>query len=166
MKRKPCAASSAGAWFFEVPTACPATKSTTVMPFVDTNILLYRVSTAPEEAPKQAIAAGLLQRDDLFLSVQVLQEFYVQATRSTRADRLEHEEAVALIQSWRRYPVQPLTIELMESALAARQRWNLSYWDAAIIEAARLSSCQELLSEDLADGQDYGGVTVRNPFRI
>jgi predicted nucleic acid-binding protein len=70
-----------------------------------------------------------------------------------------------MIQSGRRYPVQPLTMELMASALAARQRWNLSYWDAAIIEAARLGGCHKLFSENLADGQDYDGVTMRNPFR-
>jgi predicted nucleic acid-binding protein len=113
---------------------------------------------------KQQIAEGLFQRDDLFLSVQVLQEFYAQATRGARSDRLDHEDAVALIHSWQRYPVLPISMELMDAALSARQRWQVSYWDAAIIEAARMSGCDELLSEDLADGQDYGGVTVRNPF--
>lgn len=44
------------------------------------------------------------------------------------------------------------------------QRFNVSYWDAAIIEAARESGCTELLSEDLSNGQDYNGVTVVNPF--
>jgi DNA-binding transcriptional MerR regulator len=41
----------------------------------------------------------------------------------------------------------------------------LSYWDAAIIEAARALGCTHVLSEDLSDGQDYGGVRVTNPFR-
>jgi predicted nucleic acid-binding protein len=48
--------------------------------FVDTNVLLYAVSTAPEEAAKAATARLLLEADDLALSVQVLQEFYVEAS--------------------------------------------------------------------------------------
>ena len=51
------------------------------MRFVDTNVLLYAVSTAPAEAAKAGAARGLLEADDLALSAQVLQEFYVQATR-------------------------------------------------------------------------------------
>jgi predicted nucleic acid-binding protein len=53
----------------------------------------------------------------------------------------------------------------MMAALDARQRFQLSYWDAAIIEAARVMGCTEVLSEDLSDGQDYAGVRVSNPFR-
>ena len=134
------------------------------MHFVDTNVLLYFVSGDPAEAAKQAKAAELLEREDLCLSVQVLQEFYVQATRPARADPLMHEEALGLIASWRRYPILDTTLELMEQALAAKARWAISYWDAAILEAARAMGCPELLSEDLADGQDYGGVRVVNPF--
>lgn len=134
------------------------------MPFVDTNILLYRVSRGPADAAKAAIAERLLDREDLFLSVQVLQEFYVQATRPSRADPLTHQDAIDLIASWRRYPIQEMTVDLMESALAARARWGISYWDAAIVEAARAMGCAELFSEDLSDGHDYAGVRVVNPF--
>ena len=69
------------------------------MRFVDTNILLYAVSTAPEEESKRRVALSLLD-SELALSVQVLQEFYVQATRSGRRDRLTHEQAVLLIESF------------------------------------------------------------------
>jgi predicted nucleic acid-binding protein len=53
----------------------------------------------------------------------------------------------------------------MMAALSARQRFRLSYWDAAIIEASRAMGCTDVLSEDLNDGQDYDGVRVTNPFR-
>ena len=66
--------------------------------FVDTNVLLYAASTAPEEARKARRARALLDEGDLGLSVQVLQEFYVQATRSSRPDRLTHEQAAALVE--------------------------------------------------------------------
>jgi predicted nucleic acid-binding protein len=133
--------------------------------FVDTNILLYGVSTAPQERGKATAALELLDRDDLALSVQVLQEFYVQATRSGKTDRISHDQATGLIESWLRFHVQETTIELLQAAMRARQRYRLSYWDAAIIEAARLSGCQEILSEDLSHGADYGGIVVTNPFR-
>jgi predicted nucleic acid-binding protein len=135
------------------------------MPFVDTNLLLYRVSLDPKERSKQEIATGILDRDDLFLSTQVLQEFYVQATRTTRPDRLTHEEAVSLIQSWKRFPVIEGSIFLLDAALATKERWQISYWDAAIIEAARIAGCDTVFSEDLNDGQDFDGVKVINPFQ-
>jgi predicted nucleic acid-binding protein len=94
----------------------------------------------------------------------VLQEFYVQATRESRADRLQHEQAVALIETFRRFPVQETSAELVLAAAATGVRFQISYWDAAIIEAARCADCETVLSEDLNDGQDYGGVRVLNPF--
>jgi predicted nucleic acid-binding protein len=138
---------------------------TTPARFLDTNILLYAISTAPEEHTKASTALDLLAREDVALSVQVLQEFYVQATRSGKRDRISHDQAVGLVESWLRFPVQETTLELMQAALRTRQRYRLSYWDAAIVEAARLSGCHEVLSEDLSHGADYGGIVVVNPFR-
>ena len=139
--------------------------STNAMRFADTNILLYSVSTAPGEERKAAVARSLLAEKDLVLSVQVLQEFYVQATRPSRRNPLPHSIAVELIEKWRRFRIQETTLGIMTAALETKERWSLSYWDAAIVEAARASGCRELLSEDLADGQSYGGVRVVNPFR-
>lgn len=136
----------------------------TVMRFVDTNILLYRISSHPAEAKKQVVVEQILDGEDLQLSVQVLQEFYVQATRSSRKDALLHEEAVTLISSWKRFPIQELTVNLLDAALIAKDRWQLSYWDATIIEAARMTGCEVVLSEDLNHGQNFHGVTVINPF--
>ena len=135
------------------------------MRFVDTNVLLYAISRDPAEQDKAKRANDILTDRDLALSVQVLQEFYVQATRASRPDAIGHDQAVRLIQSFRRFPVQYVTSGILMAALDARQRFQLSYWDAAIIEAARAMGCPEVLSEDLSDGQDYGGVRVTNPFR-
>jgi predicted nucleic acid-binding protein len=135
------------------------------MRFVDTNVLLYAVSTAPAEAPKAQAARRLLEAHDLALSVQVLQEFYVQATRGGRKNRLTHEQAALLVEAWLRFPVQETTVPLMQAALETKRRHRISYWDAAVVEAARLLECAVLLSEDLAHGQNYDGVRVVNPFR-
>ena len=134
------------------------------MRFVDTNVLLYAVSKDPAEAAKTALALALLNDTDLALSVQVLQEFYVQATRASRTDRLSHEQASALVEAFTRFAVQDVTLGIVRAALATRNRFGLSYWDSAILEAARTQGCREVLSEDLGDGQDYDGVIVVNPF--
>lgn len=134
------------------------------MRFADTNILLYAISRDPEEQAKAARANDLLSTRDIGLSVQVLQEFYVQATRGSRADRLTHAQAAALVDSFRRFPIQETTVGTVLSALSTRQRFDISYWDAAILEAARTLGCEVVLSEDLSDGQDYAGVRVENPF--
>jgi predicted nucleic acid-binding protein len=133
--------------------------------FVDTNVLLYAVSKASEERDKAETAQRILQQRDLALSVQVLQEFYVQATRESRPDPLRHDQAVRLVESFCRFTVQELTLSIVQAAFATRKRWQLSYRDAAILEAARSSGCRIVLSEDLSAGQDYDGVRVENPFR-
>ena len=134
------------------------------MRFVDTNVLLYAASTAAEEHIKAATARKLLEGEDLALSVQVLQEFYVQATRPTRDEPLTHEQAATLVEAFLRFPVQESTVALMRAALDTGERFRISYWDAAIIEAARSLGCDTLLSEDLGHGTDYGGLRVVNPF--
>ena len=68
------------------------------------------------------------------MSVQVLQEFHVQTTRATRADRLSHHQAARLVESFLRFPVQALTVGVMLQAFATRDRFGISYWDAAILE--------------------------------
>ncbi len=134
------------------------------MRFVDTNVLLYAVSSAHADRAKAARAAALLDETDLALSVQVLQEFYVQATRVGATAALSHESAVAFISTLLRFPVQETTVPLLRAAFAARARWRLSYWDAAIVEAARMVGCDTICTEDLQDGQDFGGVRIANPF--
>ena len=134
------------------------------MRFVDTNVLLYAISQDADEQRKAARANELLSAGDVGLSVQVLQEFYVQATRDSRADRLTHEQAAALVDSFRRFPVQETKIGVMLAAMSTRQRLEISYWDAAILEAARALGCEVVLSEDLSDEQDYAGMRVENPF--
>ena len=134
------------------------------MRFVDTNVLLYAISRDPAEQDKAKRANDILSARDLALSVQVLQEFYVQATRASRPDAITHQQAVRLVEAFRRFPVQDITSGIMMAALNSRHRFQLSYWDAAIIEAARAIGCDVVLSEDLNDGQDYAGVRVANPF--
>lgn len=135
------------------------------MRFVDTNVLLYAISRDRDEAAKAKAANAILDEGDLGLSVQVLQEFYVQATRASRPDAISHDQAVGLIESWGRFPVQDMTLAIMASAFGIRSRFGISYWDAAVIEASRALGCSVILSEDLDPGTDFDGVRVENPFR-
>jgi predicted nucleic acid-binding protein len=133
--------------------------------FIDTNVLLYSISRDSAEVSKRDIAIALLDADDIALSVQVLQEFYVQATRATRPDAISHDIAVGLVRTWMRFMVQEITLPVMIGALEIKEIHRLSYWDAAIVAAARALGCRELLSEDMSHGREVGSVTITNPFR-
>ena len=134
------------------------------MRLTDTNILLYATSTNPAEAGKRTKAVEILQEDSLALSVQVMQEFYSQATRRSRPDRLSHEEAVRFLEGLSRLPVQPVTTEVFQRATELCNRFGISYWDAAILAAAGILGCEAVYSEDMSDQQDYEGLRVINPF--
>ncbi len=134
------------------------------MRFVDTNVLLYAISKDSGEQHKNERANQILDDGDIALSVQVLQEFYVQATRLSRPDALRHDQAIGLVESFLRFPTQSIDIPILLAACASRDEFGISYWDAAIIEAARVLGCSVVLSEDLSHEQDYRGIRIHNPF--
>lgn len=136
----------------------------TAMRFVDTNILLYAIGKDPAERSKFNVAHRILDEGNLGTSVQVLQEFFVQATRKTRPNAITHEQAATLVEAFARFPVQDNTLAVMQAAMQTSLRFRISYWDAAVVEAARLLGCREVLTEDLNAGQDFNGVRVVNPF--
>jgi predicted nucleic acid-binding protein len=133
--------------------------------FLDTNILLYSISRNPAESAKRDRAIALIDGEENALSVQVLQEFYVQATRPTRPDALPHDIAAGLIRTWLRFKVQDITAPVMTRALDIKAAHRLSYWDGVIVAAAGALGCRELYSEDMARGREVEGVTIINPFR-
>jgi predicted nucleic acid-binding protein len=131
--------------------------------FADTNLFLYAASKDPADAGKKAIARALLETEDIGISVQVMQEFAHNATAKKRLG-LKAEETGTILRSLLEYPVLPLTGELVLEAFSLAQRYQIAYWDAAIVAAARKLGCELIFSEDLNPGQDYGGVIARNPF--
>ena len=134
------------------------------MRFVDTNVLLYAVGGLSEYPDKRRRALELLTEPDLVVSVQVLQEFYYQATRPTRPAPLTHDDALLFIEPLLSLPVQPVTVEVFRAAMAISHRFGLSYWDGAILAAARLIGGDAVYSEDLSAEQDYDGLRVIDPF--
>lgn len=134
--------------------------------FLDTNILLYSFSTDRAEQKKSDIARALLKsrQHDWTLSVQVLQEFYVQATRPTRRFPLSHEDALDILRVLLRFRVQDNTLRVFHGALKIKSTYGLSYWDSAILSAALAAGCGQLFSEDLSHGMVVEGVMIVNPF--
>jgi len=134
--------------------------------FVDTNVLAYAHDKS--ETRRQPIARALL--DSLWtsrsglVSTQILEEFYVVATRkfdppmSRRAAR----EIVALYATW---PVVQVDVVLILTASQLEERHRLSFWDALVVEAARVGGAARLVTEDLQHGRRIGGVRIENPFR-
>lgn len=131
--------------------------------FVDTNVLAYAASNASADQTKREVALELLDRTDLSVSGQVLAEFYVVATSPSKLN-LTHAEAVVLLTALAGIPTCPITRELVLEAVELRERYRISYWDGAIIAAAKRVGCTMVFSEDLNPGQSYDGVTVVNPF--
>ncbi len=131
--------------------------------FFDTNILLYGYDLdAPE---KRLIAGNILKNawefpETIAVSVQVLQEFFVNFTRKGQ----EYSEARLLVEDFCHWKVVENSLSLFGSGLAIRERWQLSLWDALIVAAAEFSGADKLLTEDLNHGQYYGKVMVINPF--
>ena len=97
------------------------------------------------------------------MSTQVLLELYVTLTRD-RFRALPEIDALTYVESLLAWNVVDTTGELVVRALKLAQRYQISTWDAAILQAALAAGCSRVLSEDLSPGQDYGGVIVENPF--
>jgi predicted nucleic acid-binding protein len=131
--------------------------------FIDTNVLLYAASVAPAEAAKARIARDLLQNVSFGISIQVLQEFYVNASRKLQAN-IPAENLDRIIRALKRQPIAPITLDIFVAAIALSARFQISYWDAAIIAAAKTLGARTVYSEDLSHDQIYDGITIVNPF--
>jgi predicted nucleic acid-binding protein len=133
--------------------------------FVDTNVLLYSEDGA--DADKQSRANAWLQR--LWtrrigrLSTQVLNEFYVNATRKL-VPPMPAGDARAEVRRYQRW--QPWSVDhaTVEAAWSVESRFGLHYWDALIVASAQQQGCTLLLTEDLQHEQRFDGLRVVNPF--
>jgi len=134
------------------------------MNFIDTNVLLYAFGPADAGDPRQARAREVVAEGNLAFSVQVFQEFFVQATHRRRRSPLTPDEAVEVLQTLASFCVQPNDVSLFHEAVAIQRECQTSFWDANILAAALRLGCERVYSEDLGHGRDYAGVLVINPF--
>ncbi len=130
---------------------------------LDTNILLYALSLAPDHQPRQAVALQWLRRGDWGVSTQVLMEFAHNARKPHHG--LDFEQVVHAVQRIvAQRPVQTSDAVLVTDAMRLAQHSQISLWDAAILCAAHRLGAHTVVSEDLNAGQAYEGVRVLNPF--
>lgn len=136
--------------------------------FVDTGVLIRCEdhSEPHRQGLAEAWLEALWQRRAGRMSLQVLNEFYINATTNIKPP-LPQGDARALIRryvsGWNPWVVDAQTLE---TAWGVQARWGLPWWDCLIIAAAQQSACTTVLSEDLGHGAQYGAVTVVNPFML
>ena len=134
--------------------------------FFDTNILVYLFDTSAPR--KKMLAQELLKRavgeGVALLSTQVLQEFFVVVTRKLSVP-LSYEDAERAVSDFAVLPVVEVDVEMILSAIATMRRYQLSFWDGLIVQAALQGGATVLYTEDLSHGQVIESVTIENPFR-
>lgn len=133
--------------------------------FFDTNVLVYCTdATAPQ---KQAIARALVAEastaGDAVLSTQVLIELF---NVLTRKQRMPPAQAKALTLAYANLTVVHSDVTLVTAAMEKSIQFQLSIWDAMVIEAATRSGAHTLYTEDLTHGQRFDALTVVNPFQL
>ena len=133
--------------------------------FVDTNVLVYALDQADKEKQRvcRAILADLegAEADQAVISTQIMQEFYVVATRKLGVEPLK---AKGILQAFEHFEVVPVSTALIYEAVDCSLLNQISFWDALVVACALSSGCSLLLSEDLHDGQIIQGIRVRDPF--
>ncbi|WP_051794197.1 PIN domain-containing protein [Kibdelosporangium aridum] len=131
--------------------------------FVDTNVLVYAHDEGDPARNTIAIATltKLWETDTGALSTQVLQEFYSVATRKLNMSHAEARDTVSDFSEW---CATDTDAQLLVSASALCEQYQLSWRDALIVEAALRCGATTLLSEDMRHGQTFGSLTIRNPF--
>jgi predicted nucleic acid-binding protein len=135
--------------------------------FVDTNIFVYaRDSHDPVKSAHAREWLDQLWRDMRGrTSVQVLNEYYSVLTQRARY-RASRDIAWDDVKELFKWNPQALDREVLTRAHEIEVRSSLNWWDCLIVAAAQAQGCTLLLTEDLQDGGNYGGVTARNPFKL
>ena len=139
----------------------------TALVFVDTNVLVYARDSRDEiKRAKAAEWIRMLWNEQRGrTSVQVLSEYYDVITRKF-ARQVSREDAWDDVQRFLAWNPQSVDEEVLINARGIEQRHRLSWWDSLIVAAAQAQGCVLLLTEDLQDGADYSGISVRNPFTL
>jgi predicted nucleic acid-binding protein len=134
--------------------------------FVDTNILVYAhdATQGVRHERAQALVEKLWESGDGIISTQVLQELCLNLRRKTTRP-LSKKETRKLLEDYSTWDVVVNTAESVLQALDFESRYQISFWDALIVQAATGCEATVLYSEDLADGQNYGAVRVVNPLK-
>lgn len=133
--------------------------------FVDTNVLIYAhdISAGEKRVRARQLIEGLWESRLGCLSVQVLQEFYVNVTEKV-SKPLSSEVAAQIVSDLSAWQVHRPGAQDVLEAIRLQHRYRMSFWDAMIVTSAMQLGCTTLWSEDLNPGQVYDQVRVATPF--
>jgi predicted nucleic acid-binding protein len=133
--------------------------------FVDTHVLIYAhdIDAGRKHDVATAVLRGLWAERAGVLSTQVLQEFYVNATRKLKKP-LARQEARSVVETYAAWCVDGITPADVSAAFQIEDRARIGFWDALILAVAVRSGARRLLSEDVSSGQAIAGLTIHNPF--
>ena len=134
--------------------------------FVDTNILVYAhdVSAGIKHATAKKLIQELWENKTGCLSIQVMQEFYAAVTQKVPTP-MDHVTATGIILDLRYWKVHEPKIDDVVSAVDIHQQYQISFWDAMILQSALQLECSLIWSEDLNPGQVYESMKLVNPFQ-
>ena len=131
--------------------------------FIDTNILIYTDDTDNPE--KQKTSLNLLESGwssgNIIMSTQVLQEYFVAATRKLSVPLDVAQSKIELLSS---QEIVINDVQDIKRAIELHRLYRYSYWDALIITAAIKASCTVLYSEDMQHNQTISELKIINPF--
>ena len=133
------------------------------MTFLDTNVFVYEIDVRDPVKQRKATSILLDAGDsgDYVISAQVRNEFANVAMRKFGKTR---EETLAFVELFRAIRTVPVAPEWTARAIRIMERYGLQFYDSLLVAAAEATGCDEILTEDLADGQTYCGVKASNPF--
>lgn len=131
--------------------------------FIDTNIFVYSLDNSDSTKKKKArkILKKLVNEHQPVISTQVIQEFYVTATKKLGVDQLV---AKSIIRSFQNFEVVHVNTDLIYNAIDCSILNKLSFWDSLIVSTAEFAKCEVIYSEDMNNGQKILGVEINNPF--
>jgi predicted nucleic acid-binding protein len=131
--------------------------------FIDTNVLVYADDS--DAGAKQKIAIELIAQHRRagtgVLSIQVLQEYFVTATKRLHIDPGIVRRKVELLAE---FDVVAPGVDDILAAIDLHRLRGFSFWDALVVQSARQSGCSTLLSEDMQNERQIDGVRIVNPF--
>lgn len=131
--------------------------------FLDTNILVYSDDGAARLKQRKAldlIKSHLEQRSGV-ISLQILQEYFVTATRKLKLDPGVARNKVEIFS---KFIVAEPTVNDILAAIDMHRLHGFSYWDSLVLRMAKQTGCRVLLSEDMQHGQEFDGLKIVNPF--
>lgn len=131
--------------------------------FVDSNILIYAAEESSPATRHTLVAREVLRQRELWISVQVLNEFIVNARKPNKLN-LSQSQQRQWLEYLQLFQVASVTWQTFIQALIIHTRYQLSHWDSLIIASAKETDCEIIYSEDLSHDQEYDGVKVINPF--